>query len=167
MVRVCWLHTFLSIHCSTRHRCHILRCRDTPGCLEFLGVQAALWNYAGRKAPTCGWGMSTARHVNEYQTGRSCVWRRWGMLTTCWNIRWLTIRPVFFTPAITQTKTSNISPALRLPITNYTMLYQLLKLCATACNIAKTLRTAVREKLWRSLFDPTNILSLYTVYSRI
>jgi hypothetical protein len=49
-------------------------------------------------------------------------------------------------------KPSNMTPALRLPITNYTMLYQLLKLSAIDCNMAETLRTVVREEFLHSLF---------------
>jgi len=44
-------------------------------------------------------------------------------------------------------KTSNITPVLCLPITNYTMLYQLLKLSAMDCNMAETLRIVVREEI--------------------
>jgi hypothetical protein len=58
-------------------------------------------------------------------------------------------------------KTSNITPVLCLLITNYTMLYQLLKLSAIDCDMAETLRNVVRDELLHSLFDPTNIFSLH------
>jgi len=73
------------------------------------------------------------------------------------------MRPAFFTTAITNSKTSNITPVLRLPITNYTMLYQLLKLSAIVCIMAETLRTAAREELLRSLLTPITFL----VYSSV
>jgi hypothetical protein len=51
------------------------------------------------------------------------------------------MKPAFFTPT---PKPQNITPALRLPITNYTMLYQLVKLFVIHRNMAESLKTTVR-----------------------
>jgi hypothetical protein len=63
MVAVCWLHTFLTTHCLTRHHCYIVCCLDTSKLLGFLRVQAALCNYAGHNAG-CGMHRMTDTSMN-------------------------------------------------------------------------------------------------------
>jgi hypothetical protein len=82
------------------HFCQFTAQRATNVALFGVQIRLNVWNslvcrqhckiMLGATVPTCGWGMHTDRQVNEYQTGRSCVWGKRELTLPNCNIQWLT-----------------------------------------------------------------------------